>query len=273
MAPVLSVIIPCYNHGRYIQEAIDSIPADKEDKYEIIIVDDGSTDSLTIRKMHELKKSGYTVISQQNSGMPACTRNTGISAATGKYILPLDADNKISPEYIYKALPHLESGEYDIVYAKPVFFGSVSPERQYITRPFNIVDLLMVNYIDACAVYRKEVWEQLNGYDIHLPYPGNEDWEFWIHAFTKGFRFKFIDEELFYYRIENNSMVTATTGLEKGSRNQQYIFHKHTVLVQKLLTELYYSKKMHDYDVKHPFRTLFKYMYYNIFKRTSTLPT
>ena len=201
MTPALSVIIPCFNHGQYIQEAIDSVLQIKNIGYEIIIIDDGSTDPFTISKLHELKETGFTILSQHNSGL-AHTRNKGIEAASGKYILPLDADNKIKPEYIYKALPLLESDEFDIVYSKPLFFGTYSSGRHYKTRPFEIMDLIVENYIDACAVYKKEVWEKLNGYDTTMPYPGQEDWEFWIHAFAKKCAFKFLDEELFYYRIE-----------------------------------------------------------------------
>lgn len=117
--PLISIVIPCFNHGKYIADALQSIANTQiQYSYEIIIVDDGSTDSLTINKLLELEQAGFHIIRQQNGG-PAKARNTGIEQAIGKYILPLDADNKIHPNYINKGIPLLESGFADIIYAKP----------------------------------------------------------------------------------------------------------------------------------------------------------
>lgn len=266
---MLSVVIPCFNHGHFIQEAIDSVLAVKGVTYEIIVVNDGSTDDYTIRKLEELRAAGICVLSHANSGL-GFTRNKGIEAARGKYILPLDADNKIEPGYVYKALPLLESNACDIVYAKPHFFGTVATDRLFFTRPLRIKELAVVNYIDACAIYRKKVWEQLSGYDIRMPYPGQEDWEFWIHAHAQGFAFAFLDEELFHYRVEKGSMIATTVQDDKSSLNQEYIFRKHAALFRKLYLELYYTGKLREHDIKNPVRTFIKYMYYNLTGRGKT---
>ena len=272
MIPSISVVIPCFNHGHFIQEAIDSVLAVNGIDYEIIVVNDGSTDAATIRKLEELEAAGIRVLSHANSGL-GFTRNRGIEAARGKYILPLDADNKINPEYIYKALPLLESHACDIVYAKPRFFGNVATDRLFFTRPFRITELAVVNYIDACAVYRKKVWEQLGGYDARMPYPGQEDWEFWIHAYAQGFAFTFLDEELFYYRVEKDSMIATTVQADKSSLNQEYIFRKHAPLFRKLYLELYYGSRLREHDMKNPVRTFIKYMYYQLTGRGKTPPS
>lgn len=264
--PVISVIIPCYNHGHFIQEAIDSVLDVKGIDYEIIIINDGSTDAYTINKLHQLQAAGFKVLSHANSGL-GFTRNAGVQAALGKYILPLDADNKIKPEYIYKALPLLENGSCDIVYARPVMFGDMHAERKFTVKPFDILDLSIANYIDACAVYKKEVWTSVGGYDTQMPYPGHEDWEFWLHAYTKSFRFSYIDEELFYYRVVKNSMIAATSALDKDSLNYRYIVKKHASFYSKKYGELYYIHKAHAYDVAHPFRSVIKFMYLNYFKK------
>jgi glycosyltransferase involved in cell wall biosynthesis len=91
--PRISVVIPCYNHGIYIQDAIDSVEASSCKNYEIIIVNDGSTDAFTTKKIGELIKRGYHVINHPNQGL-ARARNNSIAAAVGEYIMPLDADNK-----------------------------------------------------------------------------------------------------------------------------------------------------------------------------------
>lgn len=266
--PVLSVVIPCYNHGQYIQEAIDSVLAYKGSDYEIIVVNDGSTDDLTIRKLQELEQAGYRVISQQNSGL-ATTRNVGIKAASGRFVLPLDADNKIKTAYIEKALYLLERDECDIVYAKPAFFGNLYAGREYTTRPFNIQEMMVENYIDACAMYKKEVWESLKGYDTAMPIPGQEDWEFWIHAFTKEYRFRFLDEELYYYRVATDSMIAQTVQADKNSLNARYIFSKHAALCREQFLKLYYLRNAHLRDMRNPVRTFFKYLSYKLSGRNA----
>lgn len=269
--PVLSIIIPCYNHGQYIQEAIDSVLDLKGIEYEIIIVNDGSTDVQTIDKLNDLQSAGFKVLTHDNRGL-GYTRNRGVQAASGKYILPLDADNKINPDYVYKAIPILESGSYDIVYAKPVIFGDItSARKKFVTRSFDILSLSIENYIDACALYKKEVWTSIGGYDTQMPFPGHEDWEFWLNAFNQGFKFGFLNEGLFYYRIVQNSMIATTSILDKDSLNFQYIIKKHALFFSRMYINLYYIKKAHENDVANPFRSVIKYIYLNYFKRKSSV--
>ena len=67
------------------------------------------------------------------------------------------------------------------------------------------------NYIDACAVFRKTVWEEVGGYDGNMPAMGNEDWEFWIHIFFKKGVFYYLDQPCFYYRVSSTSMRVSVT--------------------------------------------------------------
>src|SRR6185437_5911128 len=108
MQPFFSIIIPCYNHGAFLRRAIASIEKIQGISYEIIIVDDGSGDSNTIRELELLKSEGYIVIQQNNSG-PSAARNNGIRSANGKYIVPLDADDILRSEYVTKAKEVFES--------------------------------------------------------------------------------------------------------------------------------------------------------------------
>lgn len=261
MQPLLSVVIPCFNHGSYIQDALTSVAEIKGIAYEVIIVNDGSTDAFTIQKLAELEAEGYQVIHQTNSGL-AATRNRAIAAAKGIYILPLDADNKIRPEYVYKAIPLLESKETDIVYCRPEFFGNVTSGRDYETRSFDILDLSIENYIDACAVYRKDMWEKLGGYDPDMPFMGQEDWEFWIHAYSKGYRFTFLNEQLFFYRVVGNSMIAQMSAADKTSLNHQYLVRKHAEYFSESYRRLYYAHKSHQSDLRQPFRSFGKYLYH-----------
>ena len=216
----ISIIIPCYNHGHLIQDAIDSVLQCQGISYEIIIVNDGSTDDYTITKITELESLGYNIVTHENHGL-GYTRNAGIRQARGKYILPLDADNKIKPEYIYKSLKILNNGLADIVYANPIFFGEIISTRKFKTKDFNSTRLFFGNYIDACAIYRKEVWVKVGGYEEKMPIQGHEDWEFWLNAHINNFKFYHINEELYYYRILSNSMSIINLGTDIDKKNYE----------------------------------------------------
>src|SRR5258708_1495814 len=125
MEPILSIIIPCYNHGKYIRDALKSVTAcDKSSyHYEIIIVNDGSPEIYTIEVLNQLNVEGYNIINQSNKGLGAA-RNTGIQKAKGKYILPLDSDNKIKLPYLTTAIDILEkNATIAVVYGDAAYFG------------------------------------------------------------------------------------------------------------------------------------------------------
>lgn len=256
----VSVIIPCYNHGRLIQEAIDSVLLCNDILYEIIIVNDGSTDDYTIAKIEELKDSGYKVISHENHGL-GYTRNAGIKQAEGKYILPLDADNKIKPEYIYKAIKILDEDQTDIVYGNPIFFGENIATRKFQPIAFDPTRLFFGNYIDACAIYRKEVWLKIQGYDEKMPVQGHEDWEFWLNAHINGFRFRHLDEELYYYRILSDSMSIVNLSGDIDKKNYEHILKKHAAAFAKIIPILNTYSHIYIQDMNKPLRSVFKYLY------------
>lgn len=206
--PKISVIIPCYNHGHFIREALESVEQCSDRSLcEIIIVNDGSTDSYTNELMQQLQKEGYHVINQKNQGL-GVTRNNGIRAAAGEYILPLDSDNKIRPEYIYKSIEILDNQPgIAMVYGDAQFFGDKDKRR--LVGDFNLQQLMLENNIDACAVYRKSVWEAVGGYDEKMPAMGFEDWDFWLNLSFNNYKFHYVNEILFDYRILGNSMLRS----------------------------------------------------------------
>jgi glycosyltransferase involved in cell wall biosynthesis len=206
--PVLSVVIPYYNQGKLLYEAIESVEAAEKNLYEIIVVNDGSTDEASKKIAEDLARRGYHVINQENKGLGAA-RNTGIQAAKGEFILPLDSDNKIKPQYITESIAILKRDQgIGVVYGNPVFFGDVEKKRKFKPFEFNRELLLFVNYIDACAVYRKELWQQVSGYDETMPWMGLEDWDLWLRMSDRNVGFHHLDKEMFYYRVVKNSMIS-----------------------------------------------------------------
>ena len=241
-SPVISIVIPCFNHGEFLREAINSIDEYPEPIYEIIIVNDGSTDEATRNAIADLKQRGYIIIEQANQGL-ATARNVGIDRARGKYILPLDADNKIRSNYIEKGISILQKyPKVGVVYGNAYLFGEDSGIFQI--PDFNLYQLLRGNYIDACAIFRKQVWRDGGGYDANLPDKlGYEDWDFWLSVVEAGWKFYHLREVTFEYRVRHDSMVAACNLPENRQKLFRYICNKHRNLFIPYLPELLAQKE------------------------------
>lgn len=198
----VSVIIPCYNQGAYIDEAVDTVLAQTFRDFEIIIVNDGSTDEATNRLLAVYCKPQTRVINTENQGV-ALARNVGIREACGKYILSLDADDRIAPIYLEKAVAVLESApEVGIVYCLADCFGV--RQGRWLIPDFSLRGMLLTNLIFCTALYRKEDWERTGGYNPNMS-AGWEDWDFWLSLLELGLGVNRIPEVLFYYRIAEGS--------------------------------------------------------------------
>jgi glycosyltransferase involved in cell wall biosynthesis len=247
MSVDISIIIPCYNTGEFLTEAIQSVEAYRgKYKYEIIIVDDGSTEPVTVALLDKLSSSGYTIIHQSNGGL-GNARNNGCKNATGEYLLFLDSDNKIDPAYIDKGIEHLKAGKkIAVVYGNPVIFGDDS-RPGFTSGPFDIKKLMAFNYIDACAVVRKKAWNEVNGFKEERSLMGITDWEFWIRLYKAGWFFQFINEPLYYYRIRKDSMASV----EADSRREKLkMYEIHADLVSTLYIQLYNEMEIQQQDLK-----------------------
>jgi glycosyltransferase involved in cell wall biosynthesis len=252
----ISIIIPCYNHGHFLRSAIQSVEGCRAGLVELIIVDDGSTEPDTVALMDELSSSGYNVIRQANAGVGAA-RNRGIAAARAEYILPLDSDNKIRPEFVERAVKILD-GEPDIgiVHSDFHYFGDLD----YVVRvpDFDIRRMLFMNFIDACAVFRKKVWEDVGGYDAEMPVQGIEDWDFWITAHSKGWKFRHLNMIGFDYQARKGSMLANLKSEANYRPSLEYLFRKHVLLLKDSYDEVfswaYHGRLMR----RRPLQTLFR---------------
>lgn len=228
---ILSVVITCFNDGRFLKEALASVEACRKPVYEIIIVNDGSDDLKTLEVLEELKLKGYLIFNQNNQGVSAA-RNLGLKNAIGKYILTLDADNLIYPEYITKGIEVLEKfPDVGVVYSDLEFFGE---ETRVVQLPdFDLTQMVIQNYIDACAVFRKTVWEEVGGYNPKLF--GYEDWEFWLHIAEKDWKFHHLREVLFRYRKRFDSKVKRSNLTQNRNWLLGEIYKGHIDLIRTAL--------------------------------------
>src|ERR1039457_1773675 len=154
----VSIVIPCFNHGEFLPEAVASVTQIARDDVELIVVDDGSTDERTGREMEKLVAQGIKVVRQGNKGL-AAARNTGVLASQGEYIFPLDADDRLRPGWIDRGIRILDSDpQVGVIYGDAECFGT--RVGRWHVGPFETDRLLSWNYIHASALYRRSVWEK-----------------------------------------------------------------------------------------------------------------
>jgi len=223
--PVFSIIVHCYKHAHYLPEALDSVLSQSFSDWECIIVDDGSPDNTEeIATKWEQRNGRFKLLQIENGGL-SNARNQGINIARGEFILPLDADDKIAPDYLEKALPLFnESPSVKVVYGHARYFGA--KDELWKLLDFDLKSLATKNMIYCSAIFRKKDWKKVGGYDVQMKY-GFEDWEFWIAILKNGGEVRKLDSVCFYYRIAEGSMLRSMT--ESGQNELfNYMSAKHS---------------------------------------------
>lgn len=195
----------------YISEAIESVLAQTFQRFEILVINDGSTDALTKNVLHDLSYEKTKVIHQDNQGL-ARTRNNGAAMTVGKYICYLDADDLIEPTYLERTLYILEGDEsVGSCYSWVRCFGDY--EAIWETDDLDPFFLKKRCASSSHSVIRKEVWEKVkekNGSGFLSEYDGYfEDWVFWIDMVQSGYRGVVIREPLIRYRVHKDSLGAA----------------------------------------------------------------
>ncbi|MFC1831092.1 glycosyltransferase family 2 protein [Thermodesulfobacteriota bacterium] len=228
--PAVSVIIPCYNQGAFLREAVESVRSQTFEDLEIIIVDDGSDDEQTDRICAAQEGLGIRVIRTANQGL-ASARNNGIAESKGQYILPLDADDKIAPEYLSEAVEILDSdNQIGIVYCQARLFGAV--EGDWHLPDYSLDEMLKDNIIFCTALFRKSDWQISGGYDPAMVH-GWEDYDFWLSLIGRGLKVHRLEGKYFFYRVSPDSMVRSKEKAQKIEmfkrifQRQQKLFSDH----------------------------------------------
>ena len=201
---LVSIVIPAYNPASYLLDAIASAKAQTHPSTEIILVNDGSDKSESIAILEQASRLVNGYIEQPNRGL-AAGRNTGFRAARGTYVVPLDADDQIQPNYIAECLAAMSS-DAAFVYTDYVVFGARNYRQK--TGAYNLYQLLDRNYLTYAALIRKSTWEKAAGYDESMRI-GYEDWEFWLRLGSLGLFGKHLAKPLFRYRRDGASMYDS----------------------------------------------------------------
>ncbi|MDR2205597.1 MAG: glycosyltransferase family 2 protein [Flavobacteriaceae bacterium] len=194
----LSIVIPVYNtSATFVKECLDSISAAKiRYSYEIIIVNDGSTDSKLIVFLNESHDNFISVIHKENTGVSA-SRNLGMKQAKGKFLICLDADDLLTPN-INKAIDYLEKNrKYDAVYCDLQYFGDT--RFLYKKNEFSKFQLIYIGSVltPSSTLLRREIFSKVQ-YNEKLSY--SEDKDFFSRAAVLGFKFKYFHKPFCLYR-------------------------------------------------------------------------
>lgn len=217
MENTVSIIIPMYSYGKYLDEAIQSVLNQTVKPHEIICVSDGAIDD----SVEIARKYPVIIVEKENGGL-ASARNAGIKVATGKYIMSFDSDDIMRPQCIEK---HLELAEENtIVTCGLMAFGS----ENYTARPkvasFEL--LQKQNVIYSNSLFPKSLWEQVGGFDEHETMRlGLEDWLFWTECAKYGAKFKTSDYIGLLWRRHPQTM-SSTTANPNWSKITSYMRNK-----------------------------------------------
>ena len=202
----VSIIMPCYNDGQYLMEAIESVALENNKDTEVIIIDDGSDDGKTPQILSGIAHERIHVLHTEHVG-PSAARNTGIAQAQGCYILPLDADDRIEACYISQAATVLDQGAHvGAVYCHADLFGQAS--GPWKLPDYSFERMLVENLVFVTAMFRKADWETVGGFRTDMK-DGLEDYDFFMGILALGREIVQLPEVLFHYRIKKKSRTTS----------------------------------------------------------------
>lgn len=201
--PAVTVVIPCHNHGAFVGEAVRSALAQRDASVRVVVVDDGSDDGSTPAACDRCAGPMVRVIHQPNAGLPAA-RNRGAQEAQGDFLVFLDADDWIEPDFVSHLHAALERERLGAGGSSAAW--GYCQERLVGPGPgvwrvpeFDPVLLLLTNLHPVTALVRREAFEAVGGFTASMT-RGYEDWDFWLKLAGRGMRGVRVREPLFVWR-------------------------------------------------------------------------
>ena len=224
-APTVSVVIPCHDLGAYVDEAVQSVLDQTYRDFEIILIDDGSTDPVTRNLFTSYRRPRTRILRTPNQGL-ARTRNLGIREARGLYVSCLDADDLLEPTFLERTVALLES---DPAAAFASCWLTAFGDSSFLWSPTtcDFPHLLAEDTVCSGALMRKDAILAAGGYDPGMPAAGYEDWDLAIGMVARGLRGRIVPESLFRYRVRAGSMSGDCTAPPNHAALMEYLVDKH----------------------------------------------
>lgn len=216
-SPEVTVVIPVFDNAYFLEEALASVYEQTHTSWEIVVVDDGSSNLDVVSFLDSLREMPRVRLHRQvNKGLPGA-RNAGMRLARGEFLVPLDSDDELGSEFMEKLVAALrKEPEAGFAHCLARLHGDI--DAVWIPRPYNPYWQLFENAVVGCVLMRTAAWESVGGYDETMT-SGNEDWELWLRLTGAGWGQVRVEEPLFRYRKHGVSMsVTTEARFEQGRR-------------------------------------------------------
>ena len=214
--PRVTVVIPCYNYGAFVTEAVNSVLAQSYPNVDVVVVDDGSTDRHTQKVLKKLARDRVRVHHQTNKGLSAA-RNAGAGLTSSEFVVFLDADDRLHPSAITLMLwSLLRHPDRSYVYTSQRFFGD--DNLIWDPQAYNGYDLLWSNHPSVCSLIRRSAFESVKGYSVGMVV-GYEDWNHWVMLLDAGHIGLRLRAPLFQHRRHGHTMT-------HDAHNHSRLLHK-----------------------------------------------
>ncbi len=215
--PLVSVIIPCHNAEKYILQTLASVFAQSYTNYEIIVIDDGSTDT-SYQLLQDIEHEKLRVFTQENQG-PSAARNHGMALAHGKYLQFLDSDDLLLPEKIEKQVILLETTQADVAYGNWFKFETNLAGKEIISETITkqiegraeIAVFISFWCPPAVLLYSKKIVDKIGKWNMKLPII--QDARFLLDAVLQGGKFVYADDFVAKYRVHQSGSVSTKSKL------------------------------------------------------------
>jgi len=234
--PKVSVLVPCHDLGRFLDEAVDSVLRQTRQDFEILVVNDGSTDDATNALLASYARPRTRVLTTEHRGL-ARARNLALEHAAGEYVCALDADDRLEPRFLEKTVGALERDPaLTFVSCWLRTFG----EEDWVWRQdrCDLAAVLAEDTVLTASPVRRQAVLDAGGWDPAMPAPGYEDWDLWITLLERGARGEIVPEVLFAYRRRPGSMSEQYQCADTHLGLWAYLVAKHRASYERHLFEV-----------------------------------
>lgn len=204
MSARLAVIVPCFNDGATLREAVDSVR--EPEPVELVVVNDGSADPVTLGVLRELQDGGVRVLHRENGGLSAA-RMSGVQATCAPFVYPLDADDCLLPGALAPMADALERApQAGFAYGDYEVFGEYRGRWRSPAR-FDPWAMTYANFIPVSSLIRRTALAQVGGWELRNAV---EDWDLWLKMIERGWDGVRVPELVYRRRVQGESLISHT---------------------------------------------------------------
>lgn len=252
MKPLISIVIPFYDHTAYLRQAVESALAQTYANLEVFVVDDASPVADARELLADLVESSpgkLSVIRRDTNGGSAASKNTAVTVSRGEFILPLDSDDFIDANYVQivlAALLNAAGSKFSGAYSQTQVFG----KHNFIHTPeCTILDIMSGKPAPTTFLYARKMFDRLGGYNTDVYH---DDDEFWLRALSAGYEFLRVEEPLYHYRKHERGKSTTnrSAALSSFAKAYPHLYGKHLPEVLESMEQKYFNV-VDEYQTLH----------------------